>query len=184
MIIYEVICMTIDLKSFVKSHFTVIDDNTSVESDLEKVHDGKWELARKSEYKRDVFSIPGEDVFVEVCFSRSGTYHIGYTYTKPKFSIVQKTTEHVISYPAILTLRSQAETLKDTYFDCYDETKLQPVYESGWVCEEKVNVYEKVYNIDGVLFKQTLYGNSDWTEFVTYDIVSKVEDTVTAYTNK
>lgn len=173
--------MTIDLKSFVKSNFTVSDDNTAVASALEKVQDGEWELARKSEYKRDVFSVPGQDIFIEACLARSGAYHSGYTYVKPTFNLVRKVTEQVISYPEQVALKSSANALKYAHFNQHDETTLVPVYESGWVREEKINTYESVYDIDGVLFKQTLYGNSDWTEFVDYSIVQKVEKTVITY---
>lgn len=173
--------MTIDLKAIVKQTVVVNADNTGVIVSLKKVHDGEWELARKAEYKRDVFAIPDADVFLEVCFARSGTYHSGYTYIKPTFNLVKKTTKQVVSYPDIDSLKHQAETLKAEYFDHNDDTQLEPVYTSGWVSEHKINSYESVYDIGGVLFKQTLYGNSDWTEFVEYSIVNKLEETVVSY---
>lgn len=173
--------MTIDLKSLVKQAVIVNADNTGVIVSLEKVHDGEWELARKAEYKRDVFAIPDSDVFLEVCFARSGTYHSGYTYDKPKFNLVTKTTKQVVSYPAIASLKPQAEALKAEHFDQNDDTQLAPIYTSGWVAEHKINSYESVYDMGGLLLKQTLYGNSDWTEFVEYDIVDKLEETVVTY---
>lgn len=173
--------MTIDLKALVKQTVVVNADNTGVVVALKKAHDGEWELARKSEYKRDVFIIPEADVFLEVCFSRSGTYHSGYTYAKPTFSLVEKTSQVVTSYPAVDALKTQADELKAAHFDKNDDTTLTPIYESGWVSGHKANSYESVYDIGGVLFKQTLYGNSDWTDFVEYAIVDKREETVVSY---
>lgn len=173
--------MSIDLKSIVKQYVAIDADNTSAVVMLEQVQDGEWELARKSEYKRDVFSIPEETVFLEVCFSRSGNYHSGYTYTKPTFNLVEKTTTQVVSYPPIVSLKQKANDLKDVHFDKNDDTTLEPIYASGWVREEKVHTYESVYELGEVLFKQTLYGNSDWTEFVEYDIVDKFEETAISY---
>lgn len=173
--------MTIDLKSLVKQVVVINADNTGVVVALKKVQDGEWELARKSEYKRDVFAIPQEDVFLEVCFARSGTYHSGYTYDKPKFNLVTKTTKQVVSYPSIASLKPQAEALKAEHFDQYDDSPLEPVYQSGWVYADKIHVCECVFDIGGVLLKKTLYGNSDWTEFVEYDIVDKLEETVITY---
>lgn len=173
--------MTVDLKALVRKTVVVNLDNTGVVVALEKTHEGEWELARKSEYKRDIFIIPDADVFLEVCFSRSGTYHSGYTYDKPKFSLVKKTTEDVVSYPAIDALKNQADSLKAEHFDQNDDTQLKPIYTSGWVSEHKINSYESVYDIGGVLLKQTLYGDSDWTEFVEYAIVDKHEETVVSY---
>lgn len=173
--------MTIDLKELVKQVVVVNADNTGVVVALKKVQDGEWELARKSEYKRDVFAIPQKDVFLEVCFARSGTYHSGYTYDKPKFNLVTKTTEQVVSYPAIASLKSQAEALKAEHFDKYDDSPLEPVYQSGWVYADKVHICECVFDIGGVLLKKTLYGNADWTELVEYDIVDKLEETVVTY---
>jgi hypothetical protein len=173
--------MNIDLKAIVKSHVTLSPANDTAVVTLEKVQDGEWELARKSEYKRDVFAIPQEDVFFEVCFARSGTYYSGYTYDKPKFNLVTKTTKQVVSYPAIASLKKQAEALKAEHFDQYDDSPLEPVYQSGWVYAAKVHVCECVFDIGGVLLKKTLYGNSDWTEHVEYDIVDKLEETIVTY---
>ena len=173
--------MTVDLKALVKQTVVVNADNTGVVVALKKAHDGEWVLARKSEYKRDVFIIPESDVFLEVCFSRSGTYHSGYIYAKPTFSLVEKTSQQVTSYPAVAALKSQADALKAAHFDKNDDTTLVPVYESGWVSGHKANSYESVYDIGGILFKQTLYGTSDWTDFVEYAIVDKREDTVVSY---
>jgi hypothetical protein len=86
-----------------------------------------------------------------------------------------------VSYPAIKALSDQAAALKEEHFDQNDETQLIPVYTSGWVAEHKINSYESVYDMGGLLLKQTLYGNSDWTEFVEYDIVDKLEETVVTY---
>lgn len=173
--------MTIDLKALVKQVVVINADNTGVVVALKKVQNGEWELARKSEYKRDVFAIPEEEVFLEVCFTRSGTYHSGYTYDKPKFNLVTKSTKKVVSYPAIPSLNHQATALKEEYFDKNDDTQLVPIYTSGWVAHHKVNSYESVYDIGGLLFKQTLYGNSDWTEIIEYAIVDKLEETVVSY---
>lgn len=172
--------MSIDLKALVKQHVSVNADNSTAVVTLENVQEGDWQLARKSEYKRDVFAIPDSDLFLDVCLARSGTYHSGYTYGKPKFSLVTKTTENVVSYPELPNLKDKAEALKAAHFDD-DDTQLVPVYVSGWVSGHKANSYESVYEIDGVLFKQTLYGNSDWTEFVDYAIVEKLEETVICY---
>lgn len=173
--------MTIDLKALVKQTVVVNADNTGVIVSLKKVHDGEWELARKAEYKRDVFAIPDADVFLEVCFARSGTYHSGYTYDKPKFNLVTKSTKTVVSYPAIKSLSDQAAALKEEHFDQNDETQLVPVYTSGWVSHHKINSYESVYDLGGLLLKQTLYGNSDWTEIIEYAVVDKREETVVSY---
>ena len=173
--------MTIEIKAIVKSHVTIHPENHSAEVSLVKVQDGEWELARKAEHKRDVYAIPDTDVFLEVCFARSGTYHSGYTFDKPKFSLVEKVSKNVVSYPAIAALAAQASALKDAHFDKNDETKLTAIYESGWVYADKVNAFESVYDIGGVLFKQTLYGNSDWTDLIEYAIVDKLEETVVSY---
>lgn len=173
--------MTIEIKAIVKSHVTIHPENHSAEVSLVKVQDGEWELARKAEYKRDVYAIPDTDVFLEVCFARSGTYHSGYTFDKPKFSLVEKTSKNVVSYPAIPSLTGQISHLKETHFDNNDETKLIPIYESGWVYAHKASIFESVYDIGGILFKQTLYGNSDWTDLVEYAVVDKIEETLVSY---
>lgn len=173
--------MNIDIKKIVKSFVSVNQENNFVEVNLKKVNDGEWKLSKKFEYKNDVYEIPDSELFFEVCLVRFGTYHSGYTYDKPKFNLVTKSTKKVVSYPAIASLSDQSLELKEKYFDKNDDTKLIPIYTSGWVYHDKVNSYESVYNIDGVLFKQTLYGNSDWTEIIEYSIVEKVEETVVSY---
>lgn len=173
--------MTIDLKSLVKQYVTLDPDNTSAVVNLDKVQDGEWQLSRKAEYKSDVYSIPETDLFLEIRFARSGNYHSGYTYVKPQFSIVTKKTEQVVSYPDLPDSKEKADALKSIHFDENDDTKLTPVYTSGWGYGDKVNSYESVYDIDGVLFKQTMYGNSDWTEIVDYAIVQRQEETVVSY---
>ena len=173
--------MTIDLKTLIKQHVSVNPDNTSAVVMLEKVHEGDWELARKSEYKRDIYYIPNSEHFLEVCFSRSGSFHSSYTYDKPKFSFVIKKVISVVEYPSIINNEPLAAQLQSEHFDKNDETTLQPLYCSGWVYAGKVHMFESVYDIDGQLLKQTLYGNSDWTELVEYSVVDKVEKQIITY---
>jgi len=176
--------MTIDLKEFVKTSVFVTKDN-HIQVNLKNcIHDGDWELARKSQYKQDVYLIDGEDFYFEVVRSRSGDYHSGYTYGKPKFSFVERFSDKEISYPVDASLKEKALELQKEYFDKNDDTELTPVYESGWVYAEKVHTFESVYEIDGLLLKQTLYGNSDWTEFVEYDVVTKLEEDVITFKPK
>lgn len=175
--------MTIDLKEFVKTSVFVTKDN-HIQVNLKNcIHDGDWELARKSQYKQDVYLIDGEDFYFEVVRSRSGDYHSGYTYGKPKFNFVERFSDKAISYPVDGSLKEKALELQKEYFD-KDDTELTPIYESGWAYAEKVHTFESVYEINGLLLKQTLYGNSDWTEFVEYDVVKKLEEDVITFKPK
>lgn len=174
--------MTIDLKDFVKANVVVTKDN-DIQVSLKNIHAGDWELARKSEYKQDVYMIDDNEVYFEVVRSRSGTYHSGYTYGKPKFNFVERFSDKEISYPVVKELKEKALELQKEYFD-KDDTELTPIYESGWDYAEKVHTFESVYEINGLLFKQTLYGNSDWTEFVEYDVVEKLEEDVITFKPK
>lgn len=57
-----------------------------------------------------------------------------------------------------------------------------PVYDSGdWKYAHKAHYWETVFDVEGVLFKRTLIGNSDWTEFVEYEIVEKKEEDVVSF---
>ena len=143
--------MTIDIKELVKSHVSVNKDKSDVQVSLNQVKEGEWELARKSEFKRDVYAIPNENnLFLEVKLSRAGDYHSDYTYGKPTFELVEKKTEHVVSYPAIANFdKAKIKELKEKYFDNNDET--------------------------------TLIGNCDWTEFVEYEIVQKKEEDIVSF---
>lgn len=167
--------MTTDLKEFIKANVT-INEEKEIQVNLKKVQDGEWVLARKSEYKQDVYMIDDSKLYFEVVLNRSGAYHSGYSYGKPKFNFVERYMEKETNYPVVQGLKEKALELQKEYFDKDDDTKLTPVYESGWVYAEKVHTFESVYEVDGVLLKQTLYGNSDWTEFVEYDIVEKLEE--------
>jgi hypothetical protein len=168
-----------DLKNIINENFIILPDNTSVKTTLTQVKEGEWELARKSEYKRDVFSLD-DNTFIEVCFSRHGNYHTEYVYLKPEFSIVLQHSKKEISYTEIKSLKSKAEELKNLYFNDND-TDLKEIYSSGWKKADKVNYFDTVYEVDGLLLKQTLYGNSDWTELVDYSIVEKNEKIVVNY---
>lgn len=175
--------MTIDLKALVKNHVSVSKDKSEVQVSLNQVKEGQWELARKSEFKKDVFSIPESDLFLEVKLNRAGAYHSNYQYGKPTFELVEKKTEHVISYPAIKGFnKEKIKEIKEKYFDKDDETTLMPVYDSGdWKYAHKAHYWETVFDVEGVLFKRTLIGNSDWTEFVEYEIVEKKEEDVVSF---
>ncbi len=173
--------MSLDIKSFVKENFVVSTDKTSVTTDLQLIHVGDWVLARKSENKQDIYALKDSEFFVEVTFVRSGEYHSGYTYSKPTFSFVEKRVETKIFYPELDELKDKALELKSKYFDKDDETSLVPVYSSNWQREDKINYLDTVYSIDGTLLKQTLFGNSDWTEFVEYSIVEREEKEVVTY---
>lgn len=176
--------MTIDLKTLVKSHVTVDTDYTSAIVTLSMVKEGEWALARKSEYKKDIYAIPDSDEFLEVCFSRSGTYHSGYSFEKPTFSLVSKRVSHKVEYVELQAFKDKAVELKSLHFDDNDETQLKPIFESGWVYADKINIYDSIFEIDGLLFKQTLCGNSDWTEFVAYSVVEKKEFDEVTYKKK
>lgn len=176
--------MTIDIKELIKSHVSVSKDKSDVQVSLNQVKEGEWELARKSEFKRDVYAIPNEsNLFLEVKLSRAGEYHSDYTYGKPTFELVEKKTEHVISYPAVINFdKEKAKELKEAHFNNHDETKLTPVYDSGaWKYAHKAHYWESVFDIDGILLKQTLIGNCDWTEFVEYEIVQKKEEDIVSF---
>lgn len=176
--------MTIDIKELVKSHVSVSKDKSDVQVSLNQVKEGEWELARKSEFKRDVYAIPNEsDLFLEVKLNRVGEYHSNYTYGKPAFELVEKKTERVVSYPATANFdKERVKELKEKYFNNNDETTLTPVYDSGsWKYAHKAHYWESVFEVDGFLLKQTLIGNSDWTEFVEYEIVNKKEEDIVSF---
>lgn len=171
------------LKDIVKKHVSVSKDNQEVNVSLELVVENDWKSERKSEYKTKIYAIENEDeLFLEVKIGRSGDYHSEYTYSKPTFNLVEKTVKNKISYPIIQSTPEEIECLKSKYFDKYDSTDLKPIYDSeNWQREGKSSHFESVYNINGVLFKQTLFGNEDWTEFVDYDIVERKEELVTSF---
>ncbi len=176
--------MTIDIKKLVKTHVSVSKDKSEVQVSLNQVKEGGWELARKSEFKKDVYAIPESDLFLEVRLNRSGAYHSDYVYGKPTFDLVERKEQNVISYPAVHNFdKNKVQELKEKYFDKNDETTLTPLYDSGdWKYAHKAYYWESVFNVDGVLLKRTLIGNSDWTEFVEYEIVEKKEDSVVSFT--
>lgn len=170
-----------NIKELVKNHVVVNADKSEVVVSLNKVKEGEWELARKSEYKKDVYAIPNSELFFEVRLSRTGEYHSDYQYGKPTYELVEKTVAHVISYPAISGQEEKAQALKAAHFDRNDETTLTPVYDGDWKYANKINYLETVYDIEGLLLKRTLLGNSDWTEFVEYEIVEKKEEDIISF---
>ena len=177
--------MTISLKDIVKNHVVVNSDKSDITVSLNKVKEGEWEIARKAEYKKDVYAIPENELFLEVCLHRAGEYHSDYVYGKPTYQLVKKIVKHVVLYPAISGFsKEKALELKNKYFNKDDETELVSVYDSGsWKRAHKIQYWETVYDIEGVLLKRTLLGNSDWTEFVEYEIVEKKEEDVVSFSS-
>lgn len=162
-----------NVKDFVKQYISINKEDNSIQTSLILELEGEWKLARKSEYRNDIYKTDYPDLFLQVTFGRSGSYHSGYENSKPTFDFVSKQIEDKVVYDAIGDQKNIALELKEKHFDKYDETKLEPIYESGWQRAEKSNYYELVYLIDYKLLKQTLFGNSDYTELVEYDIVKK-----------
>lgn len=143
---------------------------------LEKCKDTGWQSFEDYESRKVYYIVPETDLILEINYCRSGEYHSEYFYAPPVCSLgkLEKTQKTV--YPAISeTPEEKIKELKSTYFDKYDETELNPVYESGWKKETKTSYLESVYNIDGLLFKRTLIGNQDYTDFVIYEVVEKKE---------
>lgn len=170
-----------NIKELVKNHVVVNADKSEVSVSLDKVHEGEWELARKAEYKKEIYAIPDSELFLEVRLSRAGEYHSDYQYGKPTYELVEKVMTHVVSYPVVPGQEEKAQALKAANFDRYDETSLTPVYDGDWKSANKANYLETVYDIEGVLLKRTLIGNSDWTEFVEYEVVQKKEEDVVSF---
>lgn len=175
--------MIINIKDLVKYHVSVNKNKSEVDVSLNKVHEGEWQLARKTEFKKDVYAIPESDLFLEVRLNRAGEYHTDYIYGKPTYELVEKSISHVISYPAIRNFdKEKVVELKNKYFDKEDQTTLNTVYDSGdWKYANKINYWESVFNIEGLLLKRTLLGNSDWTEFVEYELVEKKEEDIISF---
>lgn len=170
-----------EIKAIEKEHFQKSVDNESVITSLNKISDGEWKLLVKYESRSEIYELPNSDLFVEVTFSRAGNYHQGYEYFKPTFSIVNKNIHTKTVFTEIKELESKAYELKFKYFDKHDETKLIPDITTGWQYEHKMSYFDSIYSIDGYLLKQTLCGNSDWTELVLYSIVEKEDKTIIKY---
>ena len=164
-----------NVKEFVKQHISINKEDNTIQTELPIELEGEWELARKSEYKKVFYKTDDPNLFLQVTFGRSGSYHSGYETVKPVFDYALKQIENKTVYTDIKEQKNVALALKEKHFDKYDETKIEPIYESGWQRAEKVNYYETVYLIEDKLLKQTLFGNSDYTELVEYDIVKKEE---------
>lgn len=162
-----------NIKEFVKNNVTINKNDNSINTLLEIEHEGEWNLARKAEYKNVIYKIPGENIFLQVKYGRTGNYHNGYENIKPTFDFVSKVVTEKTVFEEITDLEEVSAKFKETYFDEYDETKLSPIYQSGWKKADKANYFDSVYNISGVLLKQTLIGDSDYTALVEYSIVEK-----------
>lgn len=172
--------MSVTLKDLVKEHIQII-ENYSILSDLDRVCEGEWRLARKAEYQDVVFAVPGENYFLQVTLTRTGHYHSGFEYGKPTYCLVEREECKQVVFTVITDKQARADELKAAYFDGNDDTTLTPVFESGWDRHDKVNSYSKLYEVEGESLLQTLYGNSDWTELVEYAIVEKGEEAIVSY---
>lgn len=161
------------VEKYVKNKNSI--DDISVSLNLEKRIDWKH-FEEKIEIMQDIYSLPDSSNFLAVCFYRSGDYHSDYFYEIPVFKIVKKLPlVEIISYKE--KSDSESVALAENFSEKYvkgNEDKLIQVYNSnGWIKDGKTSYWDVIYDLNGVLLKETLIGDENWTDLTIYRIVEK-----------